>query len=151
MPGPCRPAMVALVRQMVAETAFDIVHADQLWMAPYALAARAAANGGPRQPRLILDQHNAVHLIPGRLAESAGNPLMRLGWRREARQMARYEASACQAFDRVVTVTDEDSQALRRLYPNGVAPKFTAIPICIDSQAITPQPRADAPGILFLA
>jgi polysaccharide biosynthesis protein PslH len=145
------PEMVALVQQLMAETAFDAVHADQLWMAPFALAARAAANSGRRQPRLILDQHNAVHLIPGRLAESAGNPLMRYGWRREARQMARYEASACLAFDRVVTVTDNDSQALRRLYPNGVAPKFTVIPICIDSQTIARQSRADAPGILFLA
>jgi len=143
--------MVALVRQLAAETGFDAVHADQLWMAPYALAASAGAKGGHHKPWLVLDQHNAVHLIPRRLAESAGNSLMRFGWRREARQMARFEAKTCRAFDRVVTVTDVDSQALIRLYPSGKAPQFTSIPICIDAQAVIPQPRAGVAGILFLA
>jgi len=144
------PAMYALLRQLAAETPFDAVHADQLWMAPYALAASARAAAGRQRPRLVLDQHNAVYLIPRRLAESAANPVMRLGWRREARQMARYEAAICRAFDQVVTVTDADRAALDRLYPDGQRPSFTVIPICIDTQAVRPRPRAEAPGILFL-
>ena len=68
-----------------------VLHADQLWMAPYALAAAARLPGSYQRPRLVLDQHNAVHLIPARLAAGAANPIMRYGWRGEARQMARYE------------------------------------------------------------
>jgi len=142
--------MVALVQQLSAGTDFDVIHADQLWMAPYALAAGARTHSRQHKPRLVLDQHNEVHLIPSRLAESSANPLLPFGWRREAHQMARYEAKICQAFDRVVTVTDADRQALVRLYTPGAAPHFTVIPICIDSQAIPPQPRAGVPGILFL-
>jgi polysaccharide biosynthesis protein PslH len=144
------PEMNALLRRLAAETPFDAIHADQLWMAPYALAAGARARNGRPRPRLVLDQHNAVHLIPGRLAESAANPVMRFGWRREARQMARYEAAICRSFDRVVTVTDADREALGSLYPESRRPAFTVIPICIDSQAAQPRPRPDTPGILFL-
>ena len=36
-------AMYARVRALVASERFDAIHADQLWMAPYALAARATA------------------------------------------------------------------------------------------------------------
>jgi glycosyltransferase involved in cell wall biosynthesis len=151
------PDMSRLVGRLAASTPFDAIHADQLWMAPYALAAGAAAGaaaagrGGSRKPRLVLDQHNAVHLIPGRLAESARNPVMRLGWQRETRQMARYEAGTCAAFDRVVTVTNADRQALRGLYVEGGAPDFKVIPICVDVAASQPRPRASQPGLLFLA
>ncbi len=142
--------MSNLVRRLCAETPFDAIHADQLWMAPYALAAGAGVPGGRARPRLVLDQHNAVYLIPGRLAAGASNPLLRFGWRREARQMAHYEARACLAFDQVVTVTEADRQALGQLYSTGHQPSFRVIPICIDTRAVTPQARAAAPGILFL-
>ena len=139
--------MSSLVQRLCAETPFDAIHADQLWMAPYALAA---ASVGRAKPRLILDQHNAVHLIPGRLAAAARNPLLRFGWQREARQMARYEAKICRAFDQVVTVTDADRHALDQLYPAGRRPPFAVIPICVDTSAVTPRPRAATPGLLFL-
>src|SRR5262249_31674341 len=119
--------MVTLLRQLAGEARFDAIHADQLWMAPYALEAQAGA--GPTRPRLVLDQHNAMYLIPQRLARAARSPLMRLAWGREARQMARYESAICQRFDHVVTVTDADAAALQQLYPAGQAPAFSVIPI----------------------
>ena len=142
--------MSDLVQRLTAETPFDAIHADQLWMAPYALAAGAAMPGRHARPRLILDQHNAVHLIPDRLAAGARNPLLRFGWRREARQMARYEAKTCLAFDQVVTVTEADRRALDQLYLSGRRPAFVVIPICVDTQAVAARPRPAAPGILFL-
>jgi glycosyltransferase involved in cell wall biosynthesis len=128
---------------------FDFVHADQLWMAPYALAARAAAPG--RRPKLILDQHNAVYKIPERLAAATRNPIGRAVLRREMKLMARYEAAMCRAFDQVVTVTDEDRDALRGLVPHE-APKIAAvIPICV---AVNGRPKTEAPiagmNVLFV-
>ena len=64
--------------------------------------------------------------------------------------MARYEAKTCLAFDRVVTVTEADRQALDQLYPNGRRPAFAVIPICVDTQAVAPRPRPATSGILFL-
>ena len=144
------PEMSAMLSQLASETSFDAIHADQLWMAPFALAAGARLSDDHHKPRLVLDQHNAMYLIPSRLAAVAANPVMRVGWRREARQMARYEARVCQTFDRVVTVTDSDRQALNQLYPHSRRPDFTVIPICIDAQSITHRQRPDAPGMLFL-
>ena len=139
------PAMTAQLRALTAAQRFDVIHADQLWMAPYALAARSSGT------RLVLDQHNAVYLIPQRLARAARGALRRGVWQREAALMARYEARACLAFDRVVTVTDPDQQALLALYPDGPRPAFTpAIPICIDAQAAPVGAPAATPGILFL-
>ncbi|MCC7359787.1 MAG: glycosyltransferase [Anaerolineales bacterium] len=142
------PAMAGRLREVAAAQRFDVIHADQVWMAPYALAAHAAA---PAAPRLVLDQHNAVYLIPQRLTHAARG-LRRLFWRREAALMARYETRTCLAFDQVVTVSDPDQQALLALYPQPPRPAFPPpIPICIDAQAApSAAPAADSPGLLFL-
>ncbi len=146
------PALAHTLGRLLTTTTFDVIHADQLWMAPYALAARSLAARRGHRPRLVLDQHNAVYLIPRRMAAAAHSVLRRLVWQREARLMARYEARTCLAFDRVVTVTAPDRQALRALYPAPPVPDFTdVIPICIDAQAVPVQPRPAAqPGLLFL-
>ncbi|MEP7355649.1 MAG: glycosyltransferase family 4 protein, partial [Anaerolineales bacterium] len=144
-------AMFARLRGLMMENEFDVIHADQLWMAPYARAAANALPPGRARPRLVLDQHNAVHLIPRRLMAGARNPVLRLGWQREAAQMARYEKETCQAFDRVITVTEEDAQALVGLYPAGQAPRFSVIPICIDPAAAwQPAEQSQAPDVLFM-
>jgi glycosyltransferase involved in cell wall biosynthesis len=125
--------MYKCVQALVDEFHFDAIHADQLWMAPYALAAQARAERRFEKPRLILDQHNAVFLIPRRLATQARNPVTRLGYGRESARMAAFEARTCLAFDRVVTVTHEDQQHLLQLYQNGRRPCFAGvIPICLD-------------------
>lgn len=116
---------------------FDAVHADQLWMANYALAARdeAARVGAPR-PRLILDQHNATYRIFARLAEEEGNPVKRALLAREARVLARYEVETCRRFDAVVWVTQEDVVEMERVATPGEAvPNAGVIPICIDAHA----------------
>jgi glycosyltransferase involved in cell wall biosynthesis len=144
-------AMFARLRGLVMENQFDVIHADQLWMAPYALEAARAMPPERTRPRLVLDQHNAVHLIPRRLMDGARNTLARAGWRREAAQMARYERQTCLAFDRVVTVTAEDARALAGLYPPGRAPAFNVIPICVDPGLTRPQPRPEgSPNLLFM-
>ncbi|MCS7261517.1 MAG: glycosyltransferase family 4 protein, partial [Anaerolineae bacterium] len=118
--------MWQLLDALLAQTEhFDAVHADQLWMAQYALRC----DGLPR----ILDAHNAVYLIPQRLAQNERNPLKRLLLQREARALERYEAEVCRRFERVVTVTEEDRRLLQTLAGNGRA--MTVIPICVDPSA----------------
>jgi glycosyltransferase involved in cell wall biosynthesis len=145
------PAMHRALAGLAAQTRFDYVHADQLWMAPYALRAQTAAAAIGRRPITILDQHNAVHLIPQRLAEATTNPLARAVLQRETRLMARYEAAMCRAIDRVVTVTEADQAALRALNPDA-APKFAGvIPICVAPNGQLPGPGpARGARVLFL-
>jgi glycosyltransferase involved in cell wall biosynthesis len=133
------PDMAAKVGEIVRSQQFDAIHADQLWMAQYALAAQAASP----QSKLILDQHNAVHLIPQRLADAGANPLKRAILAREARLLATYETGICRRFDHIVWVTQEDLRAVAALSPsvsNGHAPS-TVIPICTNPTDIQPIVR----------
>jgi len=145
------PAMTGKLRQLFETRSFDAVHADQLWMAQYAVAARRIA--AATLPKLILDQHNAVHLIPKRLAENEQNPLKRLVLRREAQKMADYEVNICQQFDQVVWVTAEDHRVVGAL-SNAIATQAnyaSIIPICADPAGIEPVTAHDAPWrITFL-
>lgn len=134
------PAMTAKLQELAAAETFDAVHADQLWMAQYALAAKAVSPAS----KLILDQHNAVYLIPQRLAESTSNVIKQQFLSRESQSMAAFEADVCRRFDHVVWVTQEDYQAVSTLpeaQAGGLAPS-TVIPICADPTHINPVEKA---------
>ena len=132
------PAMIDKIHRLIDAEAFDAIHADQLWMAQYALEVLQSAAHTP--PKLVLDQHNAVHLIPKRLANDGANPILRKFLDREARLLMTYEADVCRRFDQVVWVTKEDRQAVASLYPptdNGHL-QSPVIPICADPQRTEP-------------
>ncbi len=131
---------------------FDAVHSDQLWMAPYALTA-AEMGDTLQRPLTVLDQHNAVYLIPERLAEGEGNPAKRALLAIEARKMARFEVETCARFDRVAWVTEEDFEAVdeRAIEAGTRAPKSAVIPICTDPATEAPvDRRADSRRVTFL-
>ena len=133
-----RPAMLACLRQLLAQESFDFIHSDQLWMAQYALYARRLT-GSSSKGRLVLDQHNAVYLIPQRLAEGAANPFLRWFMRLEAQRLARYEVAVCRQFDRVAWVSREDANAVASQGFSLEAGKDAVIPICVDPSDVTPQ------------
>jgi glycosyltransferase involved in cell wall biosynthesis len=133
-------AMDAALARVVAEHGpFDVVHADQLWMAPFALqAADSQQQRTGRRPRTVLDQHNACYRIFERLAAGEGNPIKRLLLANEAQKLAREEVALCARFDRVVWVTQEDAQAVagRAAALHAPPPPVSAvIPICADPEA----------------
>jgi len=124
--------MKGALTDLLAAKEFDAVHADQLWMAQYALAATRGMKRGKRM-EMVLDQHNAVHKIPERLAAGGGNRLQKGLLLREARNLARYEVESCRQFDNVVWVTEEDWEAVRQLGTDApAANRHQVIPICID-------------------
>ncbi|UCG25840.1 MAG: glycosyltransferase [Chloroflexota bacterium] len=144
-------AMHRRVRELLARQSFDAIHADQLWMAQYALAA-SAVNGANGRPKLVLDQHNAVHLIPDRLASGTSNPVKRALLQLESGRLARYELEVCRQFDCVIWVTQEDRAALARLENGrGQIAGQPVIPICVDPAAKPPVCRLEtARRITFL-
>jgi glycosyltransferase involved in cell wall biosynthesis len=122
--------MQKLVGSLMRSRQFDAVHADQLWMAQYGLGAQSSLNGQASQPRMVLDQHNAVYLIPQRLADNESSQLKRWVLQREARVMKNYEIATCARFDTIVWVTDEDRRVIEsaeRQLINSIT-----IPICVD-------------------
>jgi glycosyltransferase involved in cell wall biosynthesis len=146
------PQMAQKVDRLLEAGSFDAVHADQLWMAQYALRARQAG----KNCRIILDEHNACFQIFQRLTRQERNPLRRTLLEREWRVLAHYEANTCARFDQVVTVTDEDRQTLveqieAHAGQRGSHPKFTTIPICVDPEAVCAvKPGREARDVLHL-
>jgi len=123
--------MASALKDTLEETGpYDFIHADQLWMAQYAMAAREASRQS--NTRLVLDNHNAVFQIPRRLARSEQNPLKRVLLNLEARKMMTYEAGTCQRFDHVVWVSREDQKALWDSAQRSNGTKEKVIPICVD-------------------
>jgi glycosyltransferase involved in cell wall biosynthesis len=133
----------AAMRAVLAElmrgpTVFDAVHADQLWMAPYAEYVHTLADGQHRiKPLCVLDQHNAVFMIFRRLAQGERNPLKRQLARLEAHKLASYEAALCARLERVVWVTQEDYAAVAAVAGASSTAQLVVnsgvIPICIDT------------------
>ncbi|MFK7803661.1 MAG: glycosyltransferase family 4 protein [Anaerolineae bacterium] len=127
------PAMHNLLQKLVHEFEFDAVHADQLWMAPYALEVGKLAKN---DIKLVLDQHNAVYLVPERMAGNSSNMVKKWLLGLEGTKLAKYEVDTCAKFDEVVWVTDDDRNALKQV-ANGRASQITGptIPICVDPTA----------------
>jgi glycosyltransferase involved in cell wall biosynthesis len=128
--------MARAVRELMrGSRPFDAIHADQLWMAPYATAgSEAAAAIAARRPALVLDQHNAVFQIPLRVASHERNRLKRVALRIEAHKLAAYEARVCSRFDRVTWVSDADRRALYARARNSEREALgqgSVIPICL--------------------
>jgi glycosyltransferase involved in cell wall biosynthesis len=147
------PAMTELLtRVLESNGGFDAIHADQLWMAPYALWVRGQSSLPPA-PLLVLDQHNAVYRIPQRMQEDAPQRLQRWLLGLEWRKLSRYEVDTCRQFDRVTWVTEEDyaavqGQALRR---EACVSNSAVIPICTDPENVPVVERtAQARRVTFV-
>jgi glycosyltransferase involved in cell wall biosynthesis len=138
------------LRKLINQNRFDVIHADQLWMAPYALEAQMEAIKIGYHPKIILDQHNAVYLVPKRMAEATKNFILKPWLKREAALMANFEKRTCLQFDQVVWVSKDDFQAINSISfrPTKGNSATTSnkmqswnnsiIPICINASEITP-------------
>lgn len=134
-------AMRRLLSQLLADASFDAVHADQLWMAPYALWVQQIA-GADAPIKTVLDQHNAVYMIPQRLAQGERNPLKRLLMALETRKLVRYEIETCCRFDAAVWVTQEDYDAVsQQAAADREIPNAGIIPICGAPSEVPTTPR----------
>ncbi len=143
------PRMAELLTSLVDEASppFDAVHADQLWMAPYALYAKRRQLGSTNLVT-VLDQHNAVYLIPQRLAESEPNRAKRALLRRETRKLSQFEAQICSEVDQLVWVTDEDRSAVLQVTDGAGVASIEAsptIPICVDCDDMSVIPPSSNP------
>ncbi|MCU0491331.1 MAG: glycosyltransferase family 4 protein [Chloroflexaceae bacterium] len=139
------PALDQLLAELSRQHEFDLVHADQLNMAQFALKL-------PGIPTL-LDQHNAVWTIVQRMAAHSASLPRRIFLELEARRLRRYEAEVCQQFDAVVTVSDPDRQALELAMQAQGLPlptqPFPVIPIAVDAQGEPPVQREANPRTIL--
>ena len=121
-----RPEMRRVLTDLAAGESFDVVHADQLNMAQYALALPFT------DARKVLDLHNALWMLYKRLSETstASDPTKYI-LKRDWRLLKRYEGEMCRTFDAVTAVTDDDRILLQEA---GAPDNITVIPIAVDTQ-----------------
>ncbi len=115
-------ALGKLVEDLSRPGRFRAVHADQLNMAQFALAA-------PEVVR-VLDEHNAVWTITDRLRRGEKNQLKRAFLAFETFKLRHYERQVCRQFDAVLAVTSQDEAALGR--------SCTVVPIGVDAEGTAP-------------
>jgi polysaccharide biosynthesis protein PslH len=131
-----RWAMRLAVQELANAEDFDIVQADQLGMAQYALSVA----GG----RKVLDAHNAVWQLYQRLWETLPNGPFKLLWGREWPLLKQYEGQVCRQFDGVFAVSQTDRTALEAVM--GASEKLCVVPITVDADEVLPvrrEPTAD--------
>ena len=126
------PLMERCISRLVANTNYDLVHADQLGMAQFV--------PDRLYERAILDEHNVVWRLTDELARSLGGIRQVLG-RVEATRMRHYEAEVCGLFRLITVVSEGDRQQLIQL---GADPgRVAAYPVGFNAAvpARSSQPR----------
>lgn len=136
--------MRALVQKLVQTEAVDVIHADQLTMAQFALPPAGA--DASRWPVAVFDAHNAVWTIGSRLTQTMPwfmRPLVAM----ETRRVKQYEGMLIHTLDHTLAVTELDRDALLQaaseFRPNGALnpSKISVIPIAVDAAALPPVRR----------
>jgi len=135
--------MRALVNQIIAIEQIDVIHADQITMAQFAIPPKNSKS--QPWPTTIFDAHNAVWTIVNRLRENAPwflKPVLSL----ETHRIQQFEGEIVQSFDHTLTVTKEDQQALVQIIQSAedkqlVENHISVIPIAVDTQQLQPATR----------
>lgn len=136
------PELHALLADLTSREPFDIIHADQLNMAQFAVDLPGVR---------VLDQHNAVWTIVARMAEHSGFLPKRAFLDMEAHRLRRYEAEICARFDALMTVSEPDRWALELAaaeHGTTLAPT-TVIPIAVDAHSEPIVKREAAPKLIL--
>jgi glycosyltransferase involved in cell wall biosynthesis len=141
--------MRSLVQRLVTSEQVDVIHADQLTMAQFALPF-------PGHIR-IFDAHNAVWTIVDRMRQNAPwflKPVAAL----ESWKVKRYEGMIVREFDHTLAVTGPDRQslleavaAISEVGTPLVSSKITVVPIAVDTLQLQPIIRqVDSTNLLTL-
>lgn len=127
-----RTAMRQLVGRLAREQHYDLVVADQINMAQYALRIPAT--------RRLLDAHNATWLLYKRMWETLPPGPKKLVFGRDWPLMKAYEGRICRQFDAVMAVSREDQAAL--VEAAGQKINISVAPISVDTSRLPVVPRA---------
>jgi glycosyltransferase involved in cell wall biosynthesis len=94
----------------------------------------------------VVFTHNVESEIWRRHYESQTNPIKRALYWQQWRRMLRFERQTLARFDRVLAVSDVDSQTFQRLYPDALnAPPIT-VATGVDTEFFSPGTRNPEPG-----
>jgi polysaccharide biosynthesis protein PslH len=122
------PNVVQELRRHIEEEKFDIVVIEHLLMSNYVWNIL----GKPGGPLWVLSQENVESLIQKQHISLARNGLERLRKVVYYRSFIQFEGHACQRYDRVFMVSENDRQELLKLAPTLPADKVSLLPNGVD-------------------
>lgn len=133
------------IKESILKQPYDVIHADQLTMAQFAIYAKEVhLNTYPDRepPTTIFDAHNATWTIMDRMRSQVSfyaRPIVH----RETRLIKIYEGQLIQKFDHTLTVTEIDKNAFLGTIPEAkdLEPKLKVIPIAVDTDDLVPVNR----------
>lgn len=118
----------ARLREVLQEETFDIIHVESLFLTPYLPLIRKYSKAP-----VLLRAHNVEHLIWQRIAKSERNPFRRWYLKKLALALRAYECEHLNAYDGVVSITDNDARLLREM---GCRKPIVAIPFGISPESL---------------
>ncbi len=125
------PAFAEKLTTILAQTPFDVVQLESLYLTPYLPLIRQFAP----QARVVLRAHNVEHEIWERVAENS-NPLKKWYLQQITPRLKQYEIQHLNAYDLVAAITERDAQHLRRL---GLHQPVVVAPIGLDCRDYCPD------------
>jgi glycosyltransferase involved in cell wall biosynthesis len=144
--------MRELTARLIAKNEFEAIHADQLTMTHFALAAKRNKNNS--RSLIIFDAHNATWTVVARIIANAPwflRPILSL----EAKRIKAYEGMLLERFDRTMVVIEPDRDALLQtvdpIRAAQLKERIFTIPIAVDVAKLQPtQRQPDSTNILSL-
>jgi glycosyltransferase involved in cell wall biosynthesis len=139
------------LQEILNHNFYDVIHADQLTMAQFALKARQISlekNPGQieKKPKLIFDAHNATWTIMDRMQNQVPFFLRPFVWL-EKNKIKKYEGRLVNDFDATLAVTEIDREALLETvnHRHNAIHKINVVPIAVDTKEFTPL-KPPVPG-----
>lgn len=105
--------MVTKLEHILRHEKFDIVHLESIYVTPYIDVIRKYS-----QAKIVIRVHNIEHQIWDRLAENETNPVMKMVYRVNKKQLARLEKTILKKVDGYMTISEPDYQYFQNTAEN---------------------------------
>jgi glycosyltransferase involved in cell wall biosynthesis len=119
------PEMFSLIKRLLDEHSYDVVHLDSAHMGKYGLWIKERYD-----IPVILREHNYETLIYKRFADNERNPLKKMVARIHGNRLRIEEARFIRNLDATIAITAEDEHLLRLAVPDA---KYYSIPAGVDT------------------
>ena len=128
------PLMAQRLRDLLAETPFDVMHLEQVHLAGYGAISQREFG----VPTVLRQQNIESHLVERYMTSQTG-PRWVYARLQEIR-LRKYEAEMCAAVDRCLVITAGDADRLHALSP---AAKTLVVPAGVDIEEFRPSPHLE--------
>lgn len=125
------PDFDRVLKRVLEESNYDIVHLESLFMTPYIDSIRKNSTA-----KIILRSHNLEYIIWERLASSSKNKAKKIYLNYLAKKLKEYEFNVLNDIDGLASISKDDTKRFKKI--NVDIPKVT-IPFGIDLQNYTLQ------------